>query len=60
MCVRARCVATHTRAPFCFGKDENVTFIFIETLVDVWRPEGGGAFVHLASELLKSCDRDGK
>lgn len=44
-------------SPFCFGKDENVTLlIFIEILVDVWQPEGGG--VHLASELLKPCDRD--
>jgi hypothetical protein len=28
-------------SPFCFEKDENVTLIFIEILVDVWQSERG-------------------
>lgn len=50
----------YIHSPFCFGKDENVTLlIFIEIFVDVWQPERGRG-VHLASELLKPYDRDGK
>jgi hypothetical protein len=47
-------------SPFCFGKDENVTFSYIEILVDVFRPEGEGciwhqSYLNLVTAKISNC-----